>query len=38
MSFDFEDDLGSSILFQKQILEVRIIWESGITYFTFYAY
>ena len=31
MTFDIEDDLGSSILFQKWILEVRIIWKSGIT-------
>ena len=31
MTFDLEDDLGSSILFQKQILEVGIIWKSGIT-------
>ena len=31
ITFDFEDDLGSSILFQKWILEVRIIsWKSGI--------
>ena len=31
MTFDIEDDLGSSILFQKWILEVKIIWKSGIT-------
>ena len=31
MTFDIEDDLGSSILFQKWILEVRIIWKGGIT-------
>ena len=31
MTYDLEDDLGSSILFQKQILEVRILWKSGIT-------
>ena len=31
MTFDLEDDLGSSILFQIQILEVRIIGKSGIT-------
>ena len=28
---DLEDDLGSSILFQEWILEVRIIWQSDIT-------
>ena len=31
MTFDIEGDLGSSILFQKWILEVKIIWKSGIT-------
>ena len=31
MIFDLEDDLGSLILFQKLILEVRIIWKRGIT-------
>ena len=31
MIFDLEDDLGSLILFQKWILEVRIIWKRGIT-------
>ena len=31
MTFDIEGDLGSSILFQKWILEVRVIWKSGIT-------
>ena len=31
MTFDLEDALGSSILFQKWILEVRILWKSGIT-------
>ena len=31
VTFDIEDDLGSSILFQKWILEVRIIWKSDIT-------
>ena len=31
MTFDFDDDLGSSILFQKWILEVRIRYKSGIT-------
>ena len=31
MTFDIECDLGSSILFQKWILEVRIIWKNGIT-------
>ena len=31
MTFDIEDDLGSSFLFQKWILRVRIIWKSGIT-------
>ena len=35
MTFDIEDDIGSSILFQKWILEARLIWKSGIT---FYAY
>ena len=29
--FDLENDLGSSILFHKWILEVRTIWKSGIT-------
>ena len=33
-TFDFEDDPGSSILFQKWILYVRIIWKSGITLFS----
>ena len=31
MTFDIEDDLGSSILFQKWILEIQIIWKGGIT-------
>ena len=31
ISFDLDDDLGSSILFQKWIVEVRILWKSGIT-------
>ena len=31
ITFDLEDDLGSSISFQKRILEVEIIWKSGIT-------
>ena len=31
MTFDLHDGLGSPILFQKWILEVRIIWTSGIT-------
>ena len=31
ITFDLEGDLGSSILFQKWILEVRIIWKGGIT-------
>ena len=31
MTFDIEGDLGSSILFQKWILDVKIIWKSGIT-------
>ena len=31
MTFDLQDDLGSSILFQKQILVVKIVWKSGIT-------
>ena len=31
ITFDTEDDLGSSLLFQKWILEVRIIRKSGIT-------
>ena len=31
ITFDLEHDLGSSILFQKWILDVRIIWKSGIT-------
>ena len=31
ITFDFEDDLGSLILFQKWILKVIIIWKSGIT-------
>ena len=31
MIFDIEGDLGSAILFQKWILEVKIIWKSGIT-------
>ena len=31
ITFDLENDLGSSILFQKWILDARIIWKSGIT-------
>ena len=31
MIFVIEDELGSSLLFQKWILEARIIWKSGIT-------
>ena len=31
ITFDLEHDLESSILFQKWILGVRIIWKSGIT-------
>ena len=31
MTLDLGYDLGSSILFQKLILEVRIIWKRGIT-------
>ena len=31
ITFDLENDLGSTILFQKWILEVWIIWKSGIT-------
>ena len=31
MTFDLEDYLESSLLFQKQTLEVRIIWKNGIT-------
>ena len=34
MIFDIEDDLGSSLLFQKWILEDRIIWKCGITLFS----
>ena len=34
ITFDLEGDLGSSILFHKWILEVRIIWKSGITLFS----
>ena len=31
ITFDLEDDLGSSILFQNWIVGVEIIWKSGIT-------
>ena len=34
MSFDLEDDLESSILFQKWIRGVNVIWKSGITLFS----
>ena len=34
MTFDLKDDLESSILFQKWILEVKIIWKSGNTLFS----
>ena len=33
MAFDIEDDLGSSLLFQKWILGVRIIWKMVLHYF-----
>ena len=33
MTFDIEGDLGSSTLLQKWILEVKIIWKTGITFF-----
>ena len=31
ITFDLEDDPGSSVLFQKWIVGVKIIWKSGIT-------
>ena len=33
MTFDIEDDLGPSLLFQKYILEVRIICKDSIILF-----
>ena len=34
MTFGLEEDIEFSILFHKRILEVRIIWKSGITLFS----
>ena len=31
VTFDIEDDLGSSLSFKKWILEDKLIWKSGVT-------